>query len=282
MDITRKEYEENYDDRLSSYKNEYVDNTPKSFLEIELNSYNEYYNSLKKISHFIKTSPKNNLGLFPITSEIGWELKIINEQVYKEIITIKKHKQEEDDFEHLLYPGERASSIEINTDNLNNRILSAKRILDCINEKIEVSENSSAPEKPKYIDMSESDRDKHEDPTDKDENDYTKSTIEDCLYDIKDHIDSEQYETLVDTLYYYFTTGQFTKLKKKIMFKRVNKKKVGWALKEAYINLKTDKLSIEYFEFAKENISLFEKEQIESENFRQSKFYKYFTTNPNK
>lgn len=282
MDITRKKYEKNYDDRLSFYKNQYVDNTPKSFLEIELNSYNKYYNSLKKISHFTKTSPKNNLGLFPITSEVGWELKIINEQVYKEIITTKKDKQEEDDFEQLLYPGERSPSIEINTDNLNNRILSAKRILDCIYEKIEDSENSSNLEKPKDIDMSESDRDKHEDLTDMDENDYTKSTIEDYLYNIKNHMYRDQYETLVDALHSYFTTGQFTKLKKKIMFKRVNKKKVGWALKEVYNNLKTDKLSVEYFEFAKENINLFEKEQIESENFHQSKFYKYFTTNPYK
>lgn len=135
MDITRKEYENNYDDRLSSYKSDYEDKSEKSFLEVELNIYAKYYNSLKKISHFIKTSPKNNLGQYPITSEVGWELEIINKQVYNEIITIKKSRQEEDEFERLLNPVGRAPSIEINIDNLNNRILSAKSILEFINDR---------------------------------------------------------------------------------------------------------------------------------------------------
>lgn len=135
MDITRKEYEKNYNDSLSSYKNDYEDKSEKSFLEVELNSYTKYYNSLKKISHFIKTTPKNNLGHYPITSEFGWELEIINEQVYNEIITKKKAIPEEDEFKRLLYPGDNAPSIEINIDNLNNRILSAKSILEFIIKK---------------------------------------------------------------------------------------------------------------------------------------------------
>lgn len=241
---TLKNYKNTYANRLAKYLDNYEDNSELLFLQRELKSCAETLETLNTYKANSKT--------------FGF-------------ITLKDH------FDISIL-----ENLGFNLEKVDNHISSMILIMDFINEKIQKSKNSSATEKPKYIDMSESDRDKHEDPTDKDENDYTKSTIEDCLYDIKDHIDSEQYETLVDTLYYYFTTGQFTKLKKKIMFKRVNKKKVGWALKEAYINLKTDKLSIEYFEFAKENISLFEKEQIESENFRQSKFYKYFTTNPNK
>ena len=282
MDITRKEYEKNYADRLSAHKNDYEDKSEKSFLEIELNSYNKYYNSLKKISHFIKTSPKNNLGHYPITSEVGWELEIINEQVYNEIITKKKAIPEEDEFKRLLYSGDSAASIEINIDNLNNRILSAKSILEFINDKKSGIPKYGTPEKQKVDVKTETNIDDKEEPKDTDVNDYTKSTIEDYLADIKNDIRPDQYEILVDALYLYFKDGKFPKLKNKIMFKSVNKKKVGWALKEAYMNLKTDSLRIEYLQFAKDNINLFEKEQIESENFKKSNFYKYFTTDPAK
>ncbi len=114
------------------------------------------------------------------------------------------------------------------------------------------------------------------------ENDYLKSSIEDYLEPVTEFIDTANYGILVDALYSYFTTSKFPKLAKKIIFKRVNKKKVGWALKEVYKNNKQDNLDIEYFRFAQENINLFDKEVIVEEGFLQSKFYKAFTTNPDK
>jgi hypothetical protein len=113
-------------------------------------------------------------------------------------------------------------------------------------------------------------------------NDFIRSTIEDYLEDIVEYINPSDYSVLVDVLYSYFTNSKFPKLERKIIFKRVNKKKVGWALKEVYKNLKTDNLDLEYFRFAQENINLFEKEIIKTEGFLQSKFYKAFTTNPAK
>lgn len=114
------------------------------------------------------------------------------------------------------------------------------------------------------------------------ENDYLKSSIEDYLATVSDFIDTTNYGILVDALYSYFTTSKFPKLDKKIIFKRVNKKKVGWALKEVYKNNKQDNLDIEYFRFAQENINLFSKEVIIEKGFLQSNFYKAFTTNPDK
>jgi len=113
-------------------------------------------------------------------------------------------------------------------------------------------------------------------------NDFTRSTIVEYLEDIIEDINPGDYGVLVDALYCYFTTFTFPKLERKIIFKKVNKKKVGWALKEVYKNLKTDNLGVEYFRFAQENINLFDKEIIITEGFLQSKFYKAFTTNPAK
>lgn len=114
------------------------------------------------------------------------------------------------------------------------------------------------------------------------ENNIVRSTIEDYLDEFKDDIKYDGYARLVDALHHYFTEGNFPILTKKIEFKRINKKKVGWALKELYKSEKIDNLHVEYFRFAQQNINLFENEVITSEDFNKSKFYKLFTTNPTK
>ncbi len=115
-----------------------------------------------------------------------------------------------------------------------------------------------------------------------DESGFKKATIEDYLEQFKDVIINNTYDLLVDALFQYFTTGSFPVLDRKINFKRINKKRLGWELKELYKSLKTDNLDIEYFRFAKDNINLYANEIIENERFLKSKFYKAFTTNPPK
>lgn len=114
------------------------------------------------------------------------------------------------------------------------------------------------------------------------ENDLLKSTIEDYLEEFKDFLNGNGYERLVNALFVYFTNGVFPVLENKINFKRINKKRVGWALKELYKSEKTDNLDIEYFRFAKANINIFANEVLEIKDFNKSNFYKAFTTNPPK
>jgi hypothetical protein len=78
----------------------------------------------------------------------------------------------------------------------------------------------------------------------------------------------------------YISKGSFPKLEKKIIFRQMDKKCIGWALKEIYKSFRTEKLPIELFRFAQQNINLFEKEVIVEDNFHQSSFYKSFTTKP--
>jgi hypothetical protein len=121
-----------------------------------------------------------------------------------------------------------------------------------------------------------------QDSVDQEQNNLLNSTIEDYLEEFKNEINGNGYDILVNALNEYFSNGSFPVLKSKINFKRINKKRVGWALKELYKSEKTDKVGIEYFRFAQENINLFEKEIIYIENFNKSNFYKAFTTNPAK
>ena len=115
-----------------------------------------------------------------------------------------------------------------------------------------------------------------------DENNFLISTIEDHLEQFQENINEGDYRTLVNALNLYFTVGNFPTIEKKITFKSVNKKRVGWALKEIYVNEKTEAISYEYLLFAKENINNFKDVNLSTENFKSSNLYKYFTTNPAK
>lgn len=239
---TLKNYKNTYISRLAKYLDDHEDNTESLFLQKELDASNEILETLNTY----KTNSKS----------FGFQ-------------TLKDHF----DISILENSG-------FDLDKVDNHIASIYSILVFIKQKQESmvpgeeivavkTETNSNPEKSEAVENS-------------DLNDYTKSTIEDYLTVIEDDINSDDYKLLTDALYSYFTTDRFPQLERKIMFKRVNKKKVGWALKEVYKNLKREALDIEYFRFAKENINLFEKEVIQRKDFNKSKFYKIFTTNPSK
>ncbi len=150
----------------------------------------------------------------------------------------------------------------------------------------DISSIDDEQEKPKTFELSKKEQEQLDDEYTTDEresqNNLLKSTIEDYLEEFKPDINGDGYEILINALIYYFTNGEFPVLHQKIKFKKINKKRVGWALKELYKSEKTDNLEIEYFRFAQENINLFEKEVIVTENFNKSNFYKTFTSNPAK
>lgn len=114
------------------------------------------------------------------------------------------------------------------------------------------------------------------------ENNFLRSTIHEYLEELKIEINGNGYDILVNALFEYFSNGSFPTLTTKINFKKINKKRVGWALKELYKSERTSNLEIEYFRFAKDNINLFANEIIVEKDFKKSKFYKAFTTNPAK
>ena len=117
---------------------------------------------------------------------------------------------------------------------------------------------------------------------DESSNNLLKSTIEDYLEEFEVEINQNGYKILIDALFIYFSEGTFPVLTSKINFKKINKKRVGWALKELHKSEKTCNISFEYLLFAKENINLFTNETLEVNNFRKSNLYKIFTTNPAK
>lgn len=139
---TYDKYIESYKDRLTSYINKWVDNTATSFLEIELNKYNDYYSSLIKISDYFKNKSTKDLRVDSASKDAISDLKDINEPVFNEIFKIEKTKVVTDKVElntgyvDEMIRGFIPGKIEIDLIKLENYITSAKKILGFINKKL--------------------------------------------------------------------------------------------------------------------------------------------------
>ncbi len=106
------------------------------------------------------------------------------------------------------------------------------------------------------------------------------ATIDDYLLKFKENknINDTDYQILTDALKQYFEKGTFPILNKVIKVTGLNKKKLGWALKELYSFRKSGNLSVEYLRFAKHYISTFKDTAFDENNYLKSNLYKYFTT----
>lgn len=110
------------------------------------------------------------------------------------------------------------------------------------------------------------------------ENDFTRSTIEDWLFEFKDKMSKTDYENLVSALLKYFDTEIFPTLSKPIQINgRLNKKLFGWALNRIF-EAKGKSIDLKLLQFAKQNISLFKDVRFDENNILKSNLYKYFTT----
>lgn len=98
------------------------------------------------------------------------------------------------------------------------------------------------------------------------------------LEDVLTGVNTIQYGLLVDMLNKYFLNDRVTFSTNKVNLGRLNKKKVGWALKEIYTSITNESLTYEYLEFIKENVLLFKDVELKKDDFFYCNLYKYFTT----
>lgn len=98
------------------------------------------------------------------------------------------------------------------------------------------------------------------------------------LEDVLSNVNTTQYGLLVDMLNKYFQNDRVSFKVNKINLGRINKKKVGWALKEIYTTITNEGLTYEYLAFIKENVLLFKDVELNKDDFFYCNLYKYFTT----
>ena len=92
------------------------------------------------------------------------------------------------------------------------------------------------------------------------------------------NVNTTQYGLLVDMLIKYFQNDRVSFNVNKINLGKINKKKVGWALKEIYTTITNEGLTYEYLAFIKENVLLFKDVELNKDDFFYCNLYKYFTT----
>ena len=98
------------------------------------------------------------------------------------------------------------------------------------------------------------------------------------LEDVLTNVNTTQYGLLVDMLIKYFENDRVAFKVNKINLGRINKKKVGWALKEIYTTITNEGLTYEYLDFIKDNVLLFKDVELNKDDLFYCNLYKYFTT----
>ncbi len=283
LKYTLKEYKEDFDKKMSEYLLAFEDNSPISFLDQQKEHFTTYKNALLFIADELKIYEKLEANNVFLPNTVFDDLKKIASETYDDIRIEEKFKPTIKGFQTFEeYLENRDTSSEdnctrIDYTKLRNHLTSVGRILEflsnqCLKYQIETSmdgENDS----PINAETQEFNTKASVDPR--------KNIIDKHLSPYSKYLSNpEDYNILTNSLLEYFSKGSFPKLEKKIIFRRMDKKCIGCALKEIYMSFSTEKLPIELFRFAQQNINLFEKDVIVEDNFYKSRFYKSFTSKP--
>jgi PHD/YefM family antitoxin component YafN of YafNO toxin-antitoxin module len=282
LKYTLKEYRKDFDKKMSEYLSAFEDNTPTSFIEQQKALFTTYNNALLLIADELKKYGELEAYNIYLSNTVFDDLKKISSVTYDDIRIEEKFKPMFKGFQTFEeYLENRDTSSEdhctrIDYIKLRNHLTSVGSILEFLkNQSLKYQietpmegENDSKEdvESPKIQKKEISDSDM--------------LIIAQHLSPYATCLSVRDYEVLTQSLLIYFNTGNFPKLEKKINFRHLNKKHIGWALKEIYKRFRTTNLPIELFRFAQQHINLFENEVIDEDNFRKSSFYKSFTTKP--
>lgn len=282
LKYTLKEYKEDFDKKMSEYLLAFEDNSPISFLDQQKVHFTTYKNALLFIADELKIYEELEANNVFLPNTVFDDLKKIASETYDDIWIEEKFKPTIKGFQTFEeYQENRDTSSEdyctrIDYTKLRNHLTSVGRILEFLSNQYLIyqietpveGENDSTEE----VESPKIEKKVILDPE--------KQIIDQYLSPYSSCLSVEDYESLTQSLLFYFNTGNFPKLEKKINFRHLNKKLIGWALKEIYKSFRTEKLPIELFRFSQENINLFANEVIVEVNFHKSSFYKSFTTKP--
>ncbi len=137
LSCTLQEYKDSYETKLSAYLNKHGDNTPSSFLEIEIKSYNDYDTILNKLkAAYSKKALKETF----IKNKLLRKLKKINISSYNGIIS--------QEIKHGESSNTKSTFVIIDIEKLTNYITSSNQILKFFNKEYRFSNNSNKLYKP--------------------------------------------------------------------------------------------------------------------------------------
>lgn len=295
LNYTFKEFEDTFESRLFEYLIANKDDTPISFLNQQKENYSKYKDSLVHIENELKKYGDLDVKNIFLPNSVFEELMKISVATYNYIKVEQKYTPINFQFQTIeKYFGininlSKNFSSRIDFEKLKERIKSVNRILEFIESNYQVFEKELSPnfiselveqdnplkgldEKLVEVESIGSETKRRAD--------LKKTILEKIDYYLnylKKYLSNEDYILLTDSLLEFYLNDKLLELDRQIMFSKVNRKIVGCVLKKIYFSIKAEELSIDFFMFAKHNINLFAKYEIEKVEFRQSKFYKLFT-----
>lgn len=283
LKYTLKEYKKNFDKKMSEYLSAFEDNTPTSFIDQQKALFTTYNNALLLIADELTKYGELEANNIFLSNTVFDDLKKIASETYDDIKIEEKFKPTIKGFQTLEeFLENRDTSSEdhctrIDFTKLKNHLTCVGRILELLtNQDLKYQIETTIDEEnvsPINVETQEIGEKASVDPI--------KEIIQKNLSPYSIYLtNSDDYVILTNSLLEYISRGSFPKLEKKIIFRKMDKKCIGWALKEIYKSFSIEKLPIELFRFAQQNINLFENEVIVEDNFLQSNFYKLFTTKP--
>jgi hypothetical protein len=283
LKYTLKEYKEEFDKKLSEYLLRFEDNTPVSFIDEQKGLFTTYNNSLLLIADKLKEYgdlEAANTIFLPNTIFDG--LKKISRETYDDIKIEEKLKPKIMGFQTFEeYLENRDTSSEdyctrIDYAKLRNHLTSVDRILEFLTQQhLKYQSATSSDEDNDSLTKAET-----QEIEIKAKVDGNQQIINDHLGPFESYLSSDDYILLSNSLIHFFKSGSFPPLEKKITFKKINKKWIGWALKEIFNSFSTANLSYDFLSFAQKNINIFDNEVIDQNDFRDSNLYKSFTEKP--
>jgi hypothetical protein len=296
LGCTFNEYKDCFDENLAKYLEAYEDNTPILFLSNQMRLYSHYQFELQKISNMLVINGEEKASEFFLQSNIFEGLKKIDIDTYHNILIEEKPIQSGDGFSVAseIYQNKRSFlKVRIDFIKLRNHLSSTEKIVEYIDNKYKTIEHGEQTirtlthdkqDEPTQIVTSNLDEVK---PTELKSEDFLnphkkeKDIIEGKLKLLKVYLFSDDdYNLLASSLLSFFTTNDFPKLPRKIMFKKLDRKYVGWVLKEIWQCFKTEKFDKRIIEFAVHNINRFEGCKIPKGKLFGTNIYKAFTTKP--
>lgn len=282
LKYTLKKYKEEFGNKLSEYLSVFEDNTPISFIDQQKALFTTYNKALLLIADELKKYGELEANNIFLSNTVFDDLKKISSVTFDDIRVEEKFKPMFKGFQTLEeFQENRDTSSEdhctrIDYIKLRNHLTSVGRILEFLSTQY--LKYQSEPSKDDEIDSPICMETQEFDI--KSKVDGNQKIINDHLGPFESYLSSDDYILLSNSLIHYFNSGSFPTLEKKINFKTINKKWIGWALKEIFVSLSTAKLSFDLLSFAQRNINIFDKEVIDKKDFQDSNLYKSFTEKP--
>ena len=145
LNITLEEYKADFKNRLQNHLTEYGENSPASFLELDLSKYSNYRKVLSKILTELSGFNNEELKTKYFKAGLVYELKSFSQRAYDKAVLEEKKIYSRDENNDITGAQSR---VKLDYKSIGNLLTSAHAIINFINHNFENIHDPSVPSNP--------------------------------------------------------------------------------------------------------------------------------------